>query len=209
MRNSVNLRVLADIVKNHMGDVLGRTIYPERPTNGPIREPYTMDNDLRPEIIAILTCMLESEDVGAGPMYPRAKSMAEEIIERKAQTDRSGVVDHAKFMAQSIELNLLGWHRQIKMTAASNISSDHTRSAALTKSTTSSVGRVTLPWRVRHSVLIFAETIVRAVQIYDETLVRNCVLWDDDAPEYVAADEFNWAFDMSYIELAIVDLGRD
>jgi hypothetical protein len=195
----VDLRVLADIVKNHMGDVLDQTIYPERTINGLVRAPYTMNNDLRPELVAILTCMLESEDVGAGPMYPRAKALAEKIVERKVATSRAGVVEHAKFMAQSIELNLLGWHRQIKMNAATRLSSDNVRSA----------GRVILPARVRHLVLVFAETIVRATQIYDETLVRNRILWDGTVAEYDTSGEFNWAFDICYVEIAIDDLARD
>lgn len=202
MRNSVDLRVLADIVKNHMGDVLDHTIYPQLP-EFIINKPYTMNNDIRPEIVAILTCMLESENVDVGSMYPRAKSMAEKIVERKTATSRPGVVLHAKFMAQSIELNMLGWHRQIK-TAAMVLSSDQVLSR--------SGGRVTLPAVVCRRVLLFTETIVRAVQIYDETLVRNRSLWDVDDDKYVegvASVGFNWAFDMSYVELAIVDLGRD
>lgn len=203
-RNSVDLRVLADIVKNHMGDVLDRTIYPERPINGSVRAPYTMDNDLRPEIVAILTCMLESEDVGAGCLYPRAEALAKKICERKVATTRAGVMDHAKFMAQSIELNLLGWHRQIKVDAAktsdTHASSDYVRPRP--------ARRIVLPARVCHMVLMFAETIVRAVQIYDETLVRNRTLWDDSEGIPLEVNEFNWSFDMCYIEIAAADLGE-
>lgn len=197
MRNSVDLRVLADIVKNHMGDIMDRTIYPERKIIESVRRPYTMDNNIRPEIVAILMCMIDTgyDDVdctSAETLYPHVKLMSEKITERKVLTSRSGLVKHAKFMTQSIEINTLGWHRQIKIAAAKT-------------------GRVTLPASISRQIMLFAETIVRATQIYDETLTRNRILWDQDDVDYVvnaANANFNWAFDMSYIELAIIDLAR-
>lgn len=196
VRNQVDLRNLADIIKNHIGDILDRTIYPICRTSGPVKMPYTMDNDMRPEIVAILIEMLDanpntestSEDSDPAKMYPRSAQLAKKIIERKTVTERTGVTKHSKFMAESIEINVLAWHRQIK------------------------IGQVRLPKIVRHRVLLFAETIVRAAQIYDETLMRNRAIWDTDAQDYVPeaeSVEFNWAFDMFYIELAAADMARE
>lgn len=201
VRNRVDLRTLGDIIKNHIGDILGQMIYPERRSEGPIKNPYTMDNDIRPEIVGILIGLIEPAVaekidglISLFTMYPRLKSLTENIAERKTQCMRPGIIKHSKFMAQSIEINVLGWHRHMK------------------SQTMVAPGRVMLTKNTSQNILLFAETIVRAAQIYDETLMRNRHLWDQNAYGYTAAGEgagFNWAFDMYYIELAIADLSNN
>lgn len=191
VRNHTDQAIIFGLVNVHMFDAIDRTIYPERAAlDGSFRKAYGMDCELRPEIVAILIEMLDHSD---SKMYPKSKIMADKIADRVHKCKRPGIINRAESMKQVIELNVLSWHNQIK--GAKNLD-----------------GRTTLDRAAQKQILLFAETMIRAAQIYHETLMRNRCLWDRYDSNYVgaiAAAEFNMSFDMSYIELAISDLDQD
>lgn len=177
--DSDNLRLIAELIRIHLGNVIGQQIYPIVAPDHIIKQPYTINHNRRPEIVAILFAILEPNSMEK--VYPNSSAIASSIIERKiniqtlaAQTD--------KFVSTLIVL-FNGWMR-------------------------SKSKRAMIDQKTRKRINLFAETITRAGQMYRETLERNRVIWDTTEPGYVKSEGFNFAFDMHYIQLAAIDLGN-
>ena len=222
IRNPDDLRLLADLVRIHCGSAIGQQIYSIATVNAnEVKNPFTFDHNKRPAIIAILIAMIESGNVPAmnkeetklyssrsskksstsslpgrcvadassemASMYSNSIKMAAMIADRKSVSPRLN--DASAKLSWMLNTLLLAWYRQKKQNSRVMLSAD-----------------------VRLRIQLFAETIIRAAQMYRETLFRNRILWDRTDLKFIGdsvASEFNLAFDMSYIELAITDLSAE
>ena len=205
-RNVDDLRQLASLILIKCGTVIGQQIYPIVTAHGgeAARSPYTIDFNERPAITAILIAMIDPENVSATPreeiksssahssekiasLHPTSIKMASKIASRKSVSPR--LVEASAELSWMLSIMLRAWYCQKKQN-----------------------NRAVLPTEVRLRIQLFAETVVRAAQIYRETLYRNRILWDSSDADFIgasAASEFNLAFDMSYIKLAINDLNAN
>jgi hypothetical protein len=177
INDSDNLRLLAELFRIHLGDVIGQQIYPIVGPDYKIKQPYTINHNRRPEIVAILFAILEPNSMEK--VHPASSAIAANIVERKTNTQLLETQTNKFVSTLTILLN--GW--------------------MCTKSK-----RAKMDQKTRKQIHLFAETITRAGQMYRETLERNRIIWDSAEPGYVKSEGFNFAFDIHYIQLAAIDL---
>lgn len=177
IEDSDSFRLLAELFRIHLGDVIGQQIYPIVAPDHMINQAYTINHNKRPEIVAILLALLGENSMEK--IHPVSSMIATEIADRKANVPLL-TIQTAKFVS-TLTILLSGWMRS------------KSKSVAIDQKT-------------RKKIHLFAETLTRAGQIYRETLERNRIIWDPAEPGYVKSQGFNFAFDMYYIHLATIDL---
>jgi len=185
VRNSDDLRLLSELFRIHLGSIIGRQIYPiveDNPSR--VRSPYTIDHNRRPAIVAIYISLLDP-DVSPKE-YPASKTLANAISERKVPCD--DLKDASSSLVFMLNVLTRAWFCHNKHNSS-----------------------VRLDAKTRLNIQLFAETLTLAAQIYQETLERNRAKWDKSDHAYIcdsSARDFNFAFDMHYINLAIDDLSK-
>jgi hypothetical protein len=189
IRSADDLRVLADAIRTYCSSAIDRQIYPIV-TDDPreVRDPYTFDHNRRPAIVAILIALIDtSSDIASqesdsiAKQHPYSANLAAEIAERKEPAKH--LDDASKSFVWMLSIILRALYQDKKQN-----------------------NRVVLSPKVQLRIRLFAETLIRAAQLYRETLERNRILWDPTEPKYINAREFNFAFDIGYVKLAIDDL---
>ena len=106
VRNAADLRVVSEIVKIYIGEVLGTSLQVEK--NNITQKAMSMEYEMRPFWVALLVTMLEPE---ACPLeFPDAKEWAEMILERKIHyADKNGNVDA---LQKTLCQNIIAWYRE-------------------------------------------------------------------------------------------------
>jgi hypothetical protein len=183
VRGPDDLRLLAEILRIHCGSVIEQQIYPVVTANSrDVRDPYTMDHNRRPAMVAVLMMMLEPGVIIKE--HSESQQMAIEIGDRKETMEHLRIA--ASPLVANLEMVLLVWHRCVKRN-----------------------NRASFDPRVKNAIRLFAETLTRAAQIYRETLERHRFLWDPLEPGYsrdFAVAGFNFAFGIDYVAMAITEL---
>jgi hypothetical protein len=182
-RNDDDLRLLAELIRIHVGRIVGQQTYVVVENNhGKTKNPYTIDRDERPRLVAIYIALLDPEH--APSLYPKSKDIAIEIAERK--TPMRELEEASQHLVMMLNVNTQAWYRAKRQSSRSIIDA-----------------------RARLRIKLFAETLTRAAQIYKQTLERNRILWDTTCQGYIGdicARNFNFAFSVHYVKLAVKEL---
>ncbi len=163
--------------------IIGKQIYAvidDDPSS--VRSPYTIDYNRRPAIVAIYISLIDPQN--APKEYPKSVALASAIAECKSAGPRLN--DASVSLVHMLNILTREWYRHNKRNT-----------------------RVNLDSKTRTHIQLFADTLTRAAQMYRETLERNRILWDINEPGYIGeicAREFNLAFDIHYIDLAVNEL---